>query len=1032
MNEAIAKGKTIPSSKSIDLKLATQGAPGMSMATYGLVTKDLRPAEKKAQIRFNDLVRTTISEINNVENPPLSEAPINTYIKAANKIIQTYQQNVDATNSARTGNQQLGIIGAGGAAALAVGGTATMGIVSAVGAAGIGFYTLHMDTKFDQQLKRYEAQYTEKMGELLTTSLAKDPALIEKVNERAINDAAARTVVDELVTSNGNLRGVLEQLPEGEARERAKTSMAHTLRESAQRARTIKPKELARLEDEAVDTKKRLIELEGGFADFRQETRLSFSNVEAVLNAQALTIKQLNKDLSAVAASEAQTAHDVEIMQELMWGGLSSAEKLYALDHGLMRKLDPKTREETRVALQKAVEAENLTQRVDTGLAYAKGAAILIKRLGGQVDIDQLDKNIAIATQASSMVSNIIGQNYLGAVMALGGLFGGDEGPDVGEMRHQQVLQRLDEVIRLQKETLKAIGDLSVQIAKSTELVMGKLVDLEYKIDRISQIQWHYTDKTPQSQCSNFRTRATNDYNMDASWAFPSYESRQTHFTKNFNAFDDCTKYLDRGIARINYDDSTVHYALGVASTDLKNAKNFQITHWNPMFRFTKELLGANGKSNCLARLLSVASQPPQRFGDIAHDTFQCPGNSDIPSSSAGIYVSYDKIVSKEPVQADVALSEYLYFPSVRFIGDQLAFYAPYFELQTGDKRLLSKKELARGTEVPNAPTKGEIWMGQFLDITNIELAQETIYSGALLAKEVGDNILRKSQFGDAPIDPQKLTLYDHWQSCFQRLEQKVSINQDKTCVDTSGQLWGNNTINSMEDLSEAEKKTTCKDLKPDYPEGKYFAALCLMESNPLFSRNVVTYLVLRALEESRSLNAAKETKGQYTDGTEVAYRVAYYYNNPYWMTKLLPGLPIEWGSKKDGKDGMEEEGWYLKLHKRSGALWYAPLPLPYVVKTGWIAYSPIMREAAEYRNRIMQRYLFHSLYRQVSTDKSIPTQTKSQTLKLLHQVALYSRDTVMADVMGTSAQGSVTQTSEGSISKQAPRSQTKSVQPRK
>ncbi|HBH80308.1 MAG TPA: hypothetical protein DDY39_10820 [Nitrospira sp.] len=1028
MDEALAKGKALPSPQSIDLELTTKGAPGMSMATYGLVTKDLRPANKEDRAKFNNLVRTTISQMNNADNPPLSEAPINAYLKAANKTIQTYQQNVDATNSARTGNQQFGIIGAGGAAALAVGSTVTMGVATAVGAAGIGLYALHMDTKFDQQLKKYEAEYTKKMGDLLTTSLAKDSTLIQSIHERATNNATARTVLDELTKTNSNLKELLTQFPAGEARERAKMSMANTLSKSAQRASTITPKELKALENEAAETKKRVTVIEAGFAEFQKTTRQSFFAVETALNSQALAIKQMNKDLSAVKTTAVQTAHDVEIMQEVMWGKLSNEEKLYALDHGLMRKLDPKTREETRTALQRAVEAEKLSERVDTGLAYAKGAAIVINRLGGQVDIEQLDRNIKIAEQASALVSNIIGQNYLGAVMALGGLFGGDEGPDVGEMRHQQVLQKLDEVVRLQKETLKALGELSRQIADSTESVMEKLVDLEYKIDHIRQMQWHNTDQIPQGQCSYFRARAKKDYNMDASWAFPSYESRQTHFAKNFDSFNACTKYLDQGIARINPEDSTVHYALGVSSVNLTKAKNFTSVHWAPMFQLTKELLGAKGNPNCLARLLSVASQPPQHFGDITHETFLCAGTSDIPGSAAGVYRNYEG----DPVHGDGALSEYLYFPSVRFIGNQLAFFAPYFELQTGDKRLLSKKELARGTEVPNAPTKGEIWMGQFLDITNIELAQETIYSGALLAKEAGNTILRKSQFGEVPIDPQKPTPYDHWRSCFQRLEQNISINQDQTCVDASGQLWGDKTINSMEDLSRAKKKSTCKDLKPDYPEGKYFAALCLMESNPLFRQNVVTYLVLSALEESRSLNAAKETKGQFTDGTEVAYRVAYYYNNPYWMAKLLPGLPIEWGSQKDGKDGIEGEGWHLKLRKRTGELWYVPLPSPYAVKTGMIAYSPVMREAEEYRNRIMQRYLFHSLHRQVLTDKDLSAQTKGQTLKLLHQIALYSRDTVMGNVMDGSPDPSLTPTSVSTSMKKTTTSKSVAVQKRK
>ncbi len=153
--------------------------------------------------------------------------------------------------------------------------------------------------------------------------------------------------------------------------------------------------------------------------------------------------------------------------------------------------------------------------------------------------------------------------------------------------------------------------------------------------------------------------------------------------------------------------------------------------------------------------------------------------------------------------------------------------------------------------------------------------------------------------------------------------------------------------------------------------------------------------------------------------------------HNP-WMTKLLPGLPIEWGSEKDGKNGMGEEGWYLRLRHRTGTLCYIPRPSPYVVKTVMIAYLPIMREAHEYRNGIMQRYLFHSLHHHVSKDEEIPAQTKGQTLRLMQQVDLYSHETVMADVPGTTATSNVAPTPEVPTSKKTHRSQRQAVQTRK
>lgn len=1020
-----------PIKKLPSFQLMTQGVPEMSMATYGMLVKEIGPGEEDKKRIFNTVVREAVASINAAKDPPLSKSPMLAYMNTALGVTSEFEKRTQGVKTAIEANQTFGVT-AGGVIALGSlsGGpfTAPAGVIAGTA---VGLATLATDNRLQRQLGKLEAEHSKKMGDLITVALVetreKNIALFEKIADGVGNEESAKEALNELVGTQGPILddGFLNKLPEGSAREQGRTAMIYVLRDAIGRTRALNNTEIQKIKVGLGKTRERLLTIEEGFEQMRAETKEKFKAVEVAQKHSNEAIIELGEGLQSVALRTGQNAQDIGFMQELMWGKLSNKEKLAALDHGFMRDMYPQKRENLRKALGKAASAETLMETVDTAINYAGGGAAVLKKLGFPINQIEFNKNIQTAKAGTSVVTNLMIGNYMGALMAAGGLFGSDNSPDIGEVRHLQLMAKLDEIIELQKKILDAVNQLSRQVAQSTEQIMDKLAGLDYKMDLASTVTIGQAYEAPKLACVEFQSRAFADFEMDDKGRFPSYESRLEHFnidqSSRGNQFRRCTEFLQSDLKRVSVTNSA-HPALSTKIVEYKNAKGWQTTHWEPIVKFTHELMGTGGKKFCSSRLLGVAAQVPEQFHAVSFASLICSKETDVLSSESGIYRNSDGQV----IVGYQALNDVLYFPSVRFFGEALAFFAPYYDLMQpggvdGSRQLLTVNQLVQKNRNPSPlakskETTGEIWMSQYLDVINIVLAQETIYSGLFVAKETAENIIQASSFGNSTRS--RDGQYEKWRERWITLEKERPIIQSnlinsgiRKIIDSVvpeplrhgvphnvavyeekimklREEWASDPNNNK--FVGGRSGTRCESLQPGYPEGKYFAATCLMEINPFFRQNVVTFLVLRAIERSR--------EQKLTHGTEALYRVAYYMNNPYWMEKLLPGLPVDWLD-----EGENREGWHLRLRKHTGETWHLPLPPPYFVQRGLVAYSPVMREAREYRDRTMKRYLFHSAHRHVN-NKVVNTKAepelKRQTLRLMQQMALYSDDTVLADFL--------------------------------
>jgi hypothetical protein len=85
----------------------------------------------------------------------------------------------------------------------------------------------------------------------------------------------------------------------------------------------------------------------------------------------------------------------------------------------------------------------------------------------------KVNSAVNTAKAAIGVASSLASGNVFGAVGAIGGLFGG-AGPDVGELRHQELLSRFEEVDRQLRE-----------LQRGQQVIMAQISELDKKVDKL-------------------------------------------------------------------------------------------------------------------------------------------------------------------------------------------------------------------------------------------------------------------------------------------------------------------------------------------------------------------------------------------------------------------------------------------------------------------------------------------------------------------------------------------------------------------
>lgn len=303
----------------------------------------------------------------------------------------------------------------------------------------------------------------------------------------------------------------------------------------------------------------------GNKAEFKR-LRERVGHIEACQHELAFGMRQLMTETEANTAQLAKVAkeltdqhQDLGLMQTVMFSHLTVDEQLDLVKNS---KSLPLTAEE-RVSM-----VDNLTKRkalLDSARQWnefvhtGKDVMGIADKLGVDKDIVQtLQKGLATGDTAYNAINAALSGNYLGAVNAVLGIFGGG-GMDVKSAQYAAIIAKLDEIVETQRKIiaiqqtiLKELGQIEALIIQNQQELRGTLASIyalqANTLDAVIQIK-----KTSLNLCIKFlNDRYENATFVSDEERFKDYTSMQDYFANNWSLYDRCRHALDESIATIS------------------------------------------------------------------------------------------------------------------------------------------------------------------------------------------------------------------------------------------------------------------------------------------------------------------------------------------------------------------------------------------------------------------------------------------------------------------------------------------------
>lgn len=199
-------------------------------------------------------------------------------------------------------------------------------------------------------------------------------------------------------------------------------------------------------------------------------------------------INQVTSDLLSLRGDQTATAHQVRVIEEIMFEQLPPAAKLKLLEGGAKPGLTSEQRNLTERYLRLEIKKAEVSAIAGQVVSVVSDVNSIMSNLG--IEDKGLSDAARYGSAASSALSQAMTGNYLGAIVSITGVFGPAK-PDPVQQQFKAVFAelskinaKLDEIIELQKSTLKAIEQLSAQLALVERNLHDRLdrIDFELKV----------------------------------------------------------------------------------------------------------------------------------------------------------------------------------------------------------------------------------------------------------------------------------------------------------------------------------------------------------------------------------------------------------------------------------------------------------------------------------------------------------------------------------------------------------------------
>jgi len=651
------------------------------------------------------------------------------------------------------------------------------------------------------------------------------------------------------------------------------------------------------------------------FVEFAEQTN---GHLESIVSTQ----KQIKAELNTLNERTGKTEQGVMFMQQYMFSNMKPREQLAALQQGVFPDMKPAARRNLEDKISVVKRRADLDKRM---ASYLNGAAELVT-LAGKLGVDseivgEADKMVNMGNVAFSAYQSFSSGNYLGAVNAIAGLFGGG-GRDIAGERHEQVMKLLnkmyhkidivDQKINVIDQKIDALAEGQKVIVANQKLIVQELVGIVEQMEKnhrevIEELQEIHGDvlynraligqrvEEEYGQCANitYHPREKRRLINTAAHIYPSVEDFE-YLSRNFpSAISACLTRIDK-IVDSGKDFLKNPFWLESYKTTTNGIGGFlEKVHTPSLSLLRNETLLANENN---AALLEVAiGSVENRLGSLLapmHDVARLDVKLAAPIEGwEQRFPKADPFLNPLSELIENALSPEAIQMHVGYVLDLHV----YDQLLTPSFELYSLNELVTEKTVRES---GAVRLDRALSLVDVAIAQQTLQAGDILLpvlREIFSNYVEIKQL-PAKFRPGTLTaLYDE--------------------------------------------------------------AVQLLNNNALLARNFVLYKLRHEITKHNFLNYAVALGS--TDAILLGRLTEYHVGE----STLDDGWTFKWCSAEDPEDEVCQTkapaGWSARIGNR-----YYALPSADELEKGQFQYHPELRMLLNLRSRLVEEISTYDLYK--------------------------------------------------------------------
>ena len=269
-----------------------------------------------------------------------------------------------------------------------------------------------------------------------------------------------------------------------------------------------------------------------------------------------MTQTRENTEQLATLTEEMQSQHkDLGLMQTVMFGHLTVDEQIELVQNSTALGLSDDQRKSMLQNLTQRKGLLDSAQKWNEFVNTGKDLLGIADKLGVDKNIVQnVQQGLAIGNAAFSAVSAALTGNYIGAALAVVGMFGGG-GMDAETAHYSAIMAKLDEIIETQRQIIETQKKILEGLQKIADMIIRNQIELRGLLADIFALQLQTLNAVIQikssglNPCIKFLDDRSHDENFDSDkGAFKTYDSMTTYFDNKWDLYDTCKKALDESI----------------------------------------------------------------------------------------------------------------------------------------------------------------------------------------------------------------------------------------------------------------------------------------------------------------------------------------------------------------------------------------------------------------------------------------------------------------------------------------------------